>query len=198
MLSKSNSFLILNIFEFTYSLLKFFRHQFHGLLCTYDFLPGHRFNGFERVSGNRSALFGDSVDVFKTCRVLLLVYLRGGFFRQRVQQLLYAGHVLVQILLLHILVLLLLLNRFAASGLSNDVGESGKFLSLIHTTVFPFIRKLLSDFNTSESLIDPFLDISKFQIGFHGAIDRYFRVLRFFDALIADLSQPLFEWLCFG
>ena len=62
----------------------------------------------------------------------------------------------------------------------------------------PFVGQLLAHLNRLQALVDPFAAVSLLEIGFQCAVNRQFRIDRFFYALPTDLRQPELERLGFG
>ena len=67
-----------------------------------------------------------------------------------------------------------------------------------YTALFLFIRKILADSNSSDSLVYPVFGISFLLIQHFHALLGQFRIFYLQYTLISDLGQPQFKWFCFG
>lgn len=70
----------------------------------------------------------------------------------------------------------------AAPGFGYDVGKGGVLLAL-HSASLPFVREILSDFNTLDSLVYPFLAITQPPVIGNSLFNRQFWILNLVNTI---------------
>lgn len=85
----------------------------------------------------------------------------------------------------------------AAPGFGYDVGKGGVLLAL-HSASLPFVGKILSDFDTLDPLVYPFLAITQPSVIGNSLFNRQFWILNLVNTIGCDLGHPLLEWFCLG
>ena len=78
--------------------------------------------------------------------------------------------------------------RFADFG-----GQNGKIPIFRNTTFLPFIRQVLADGDSTQTLVDPVFRLSLLFVKLLHTVLSQFRIFDFQYPVAADLSQPLFE-----